>query len=203
MSVQDEDVNMGLPGLRDPGPDATNIFRQLMDAMSRPGKIVDLPEMQANPVGLYDSATALILTLTDYDSPVWIDAALDSKQLRGFLALHAGAPVTPVAEKAHFAFLSGLEGCANWPVFSIGTPEFPDQSTTLIVQVADLDSGMSVTLKGPGIREEEVIRPAGISADFVEWFARNQLTYPCGIDVVFASPRQILAVPRSITMEKS
>ncbi len=43
---------------------------------------------------LSPAATAVLLTLVDQESPLWIDARIDNEQLRNNLRFHTGAPIT-------------------------------------------------------------------------------------------------------------
>lgn len=77
----------------------------------------------------------------------------------------------------------------------------PHQSTTLIVQIKALEKGRAVRLTGPGIEAEKMIQLAGVNSTLLE--ERNQIEahYPLGIDIVFVSHYQLMAIPRTTHME--
>ena len=53
----------------------------------------------------------------------------------------------------------------DFSVFAQGTAEYPDRSSTLIVQVASLEGGPKLVLKGPGIKDAVTISPHPLPAD--------------------------------------
>ena len=59
-----------------PVQDAQHSFRRLLKAMSEPGVIVSLQQLQHGWQPLNIASTSLLLTLADHDTPVWMAAAL-------------------------------------------------------------------------------------------------------------------------------
>jgi alpha-D-ribose 1-methylphosphonate 5-triphosphate synthase subunit PhnH len=96
-------------------------------------------------------AGALILTLCDGTTPVHLAPSHDSDALRGWITFHTGAPLVG-AEAAAFA-LGTWEALQPLDRFSIGTPEYPDRSATLIVEMPALEA-TGARLTGPGIETE-------------------------------------------------
>ena len=62
-----------LASFNHPVADAQRAFRRILKAMSEPGVMVSLP-LQQGWGALSPAATALLLTLVDQESPVWLDA---------------------------------------------------------------------------------------------------------------------------------
>lgn len=52
--------------------DAQHSFRRLLKAMSEPGVIVSLQQLQHGWQPLNVASTSLLLTLVDHDTPVWL-----------------------------------------------------------------------------------------------------------------------------------
>ena len=73
-------------GFTDAPRDAAHAFRAIMTAMARPGVILDI-EGAAPPEGLSPAAGAVLLTLCDPDTPVWLAPTLLGRRLksRGWL----------------------------------------------------------------------------------------------------------------------
>jgi alpha-D-ribose 1-methylphosphonate 5-triphosphate synthase subunit PhnH len=70
-------------------------FRALMDAFARPGTVKPLTPAAAAPSPLSATAAAVALAMLDYETPVWLDAALaQPPQVADWIRLHAGARVT-------------------------------------------------------------------------------------------------------------
>jgi alpha-D-ribose 1-methylphosphonate 5-triphosphate synthase subunit PhnH len=130
-------------GFSDPVGASQTVFRALMDAMARPGSVQALPDVTVPPAPLSASASALIATLADADTPVWLDAALTkSSAVRDWIVFHTGAPVVSHASDAAFALVAAPENLSALNGFSLGTQEFPDRSTTVILQVSTLSDGV-------------------------------------------------------------
>ena len=69
-----------------------------------------------------------------------------------WLRFHTGAPIVRDAKDAAFAFVCRPgQRCRTSNRFALGTAEYPDRSTTLVLQVERLRRRRLVTLSGPGI----------------------------------------------------
>jgi alpha-D-ribose 1-methylphosphonate 5-triphosphate synthase subunit PhnH len=175
--------------------DSAHAFRTIMQAMARPGVPVSLePALQA-PAPLHTTSAAVALTLCDFQTPVWLSPALRNERTVHYLRFHTGAPVAERMEDAHFAFLSAQEQ-HPLSLFAQGTHEYPDRSATLIIQTEAFNS-RDVVLEGPGIKGTAGFGVEGLAQEFWAGMAENHLRFPVGVDVIFAAPRSLAAVPRS------
>ena len=175
-------------GFTDAPRDAAFAFRALMTAMARPGSIKELGGARP-PAPLSEAAGTLLLTLTDPDTPLYLAGAADTQDVRDWVAFHTGAPLTgPVDCTFAVGTWEEVLPLADYPV---GTPEYPDRSATLIVEVPELENAGS-RLTGPGIRDSaELALPDPLA------FARNAAQFPLGLDFYFTSGARIAALPRS------
>lgn len=187
-------------GLADPSHDAQRIFRSVLDAFSHPGRIVSVPDAPTGPGEISPATAALLLTLADRDTPLWLTPVVDTPAVRDFLRFHAGAPIVDRRDAAAFAILTHDEP-APFEGFAIGTDTFPDRSATLVIEVPALGAGISRTWRGPGIDGSARVAVAGLCDAFWRECAANRASFPCGVDVVFAAGTQLLALPRSISVE--
>lgn len=188
------------PGLTDPSHDAQRLFRGVLDAFSHPGRIVDLREAPAGPGTLSAAAVAFLLTFADRETPVWLEAELDTQAVRDFLRFHAGAPIVDQREAATFAVITGNDA-DPFAGFAIGTDTYPDRAATVIVEVPSLDTGPTLLWRGPGIDGEVGVALEGLGCDFWSAWAANHTLFPCGVDLVFASGSRLLALPRSVAVK--
>lgn len=188
-------------GFTDPVLDSQATFRVVLAAMAEPGRIVPLAPRCEAPAPLNPAVAALALTLVDYDTPVWLDAAADVAAVRDWLALHTGAPTARHAGAARFAIVADAAGLPPLTDFDPGDPQWPDRSATLLVQVAGLTGGPRVSLRGPGIRTSAELAVAGLAGGFWRQWRDLRALHPCGVDVVFAGPGGLAALPRSIDAE--
>lgn len=175
---------------------SAHAFRSIMQAMARPGVPVSMDAPLEVPAPLKSASAAVALTLCDFQTPVWLSPALANETVRGYLKFHTGAPVAERLAEAHFAFLSVEEEGPPLTFFAQGTHEYPDRSATLVIQVPGFH-GRSVVLEGPGIKQAVRFGVDGLSQEFWTAMAENHARFPVGIDVIFAGPSSLAAVPRS------
>ena len=175
-------------GFRDAARDAAYAFRALMTAMARPGTLGTLAGA-VPPAPLSQAAGTAILTLTDGDTPLYLAGAADTDAVREWIAFHTGAPfVGP----SHAMFAVGRwDDLLPLDAYPAGTPEYPDTSTTLIVE-CDVMEPVGSVLSGPGIKD--TIR---LSLPDPEMLIRNSRRYPLGLDFCFTWENCIVALPRS------
>jgi alpha-D-ribose 1-methylphosphonate 5-triphosphate synthase subunit PhnH len=176
--------------------DSAHAFRTIMQAMARPGVPVSLePALQA-PAPLHTTSAAVALTLCDFQTPVWLSPALRNERTVHYLRFHTGAPIVERMEEAHFAFLGAAEGQPPMSLFAQGTHEYPDRSATLVIQAEAFDR-QAVLLIGPGIKGTVEFGVEGLAQEFWAAMAENHARFPTGVDVIFAAPQSLAAVPRS------
>ena len=76
-------------GFDNPPLASQSVFRAIMDAMARPGTLRPVTARVVPPVPLSATAGAVVLTLCDHDTPLWLDPALEvSADVRGWLGFH-------------------------------------------------------------------------------------------------------------------
>jgi alpha-D-ribose 1-methylphosphonate 5-triphosphate synthase subunit PhnH len=181
--------------------DSQRVFRQVLIAMSRPGAPVVVAQSLEPPAPLNAVSAAIALTLFDLDTKVWLDPEASTAAARAYLDFHCGCPSALTRKDAAFAILADPAGLAELSSFSAGDPEFPDRSTTLIVQVPALGRGKRLAFRGPGIKSVTETAIDGLPADFVGLWAANHALFPEGVDLVFAGPNAIVGLPRSTRVE--
>jgi alpha-D-ribose 1-methylphosphonate 5-triphosphate synthase subunit PhnH len=181
------------PGFADPVSGAQACFRSVLDAMARPGRVHLVGGVSA-PRPLCDAVAAVVLTLLDHETPVWLDP--DAAPARTWIAFHTGAPQV-LSSQAAFAVSLSL------PDFSelfAGSDEMPETSATVVLQVGSLGSGRRFMLEGPGLREPCALWVDGLPDDFVTVWQRNHGLFPRGIDLILCAGGQLAALPRSVTI---
>lgn len=186
------------PGFADPPADAARCFRILLDAMSRPGLVqkiaTDLPAAgRLNPASVMTA-----LTLCDHESPVWLDDTAGDEAI-DYIRFHCGAPITRDTSQAAFAFFAGWPDQSVLAGFSIGSPDYPDASATLVIQVDGMsNSEDGVALAGPGIESVHRLAVTGLPDEFWTWLQASDRTFPLGIDIILAGPDCLAALPRTV-----
>lgn len=191
------------PGFDDPVRDSQRVFRAVLAAMSRPGKIVELPESPALPAfdGLPQSALAALLALADLETPVLALSGMDAAGLADYLGFHCGCPAAKGPEEAAFILVDGARFEENSPEFARlprGDALYPDRSATVVMAVPGLGGGLGPLLHGPGINGEAVLEVEGLPESFWEFARNNADLYPLGLDFIFTRGSRLACLPRSI-----
>jgi alpha-D-ribose 1-methylphosphonate 5-triphosphate synthase subunit PhnH len=189
-------------GFTDPVLDSQSAFRGVMDAMARPGSIHRLAAQAHAPAPLGPAAAAIALTLADHDTPVFLSSALIEAGLQAWLAFHTGALVTEEREIASFAFFEPGAQVPAFSTFSPGSQDYPDRSTTLVVEITALEGGEALTLSGPGIDGRSSFAPRGLPPHFISMWADNRALYPRGVDLILAAGDRIACLPRRTAISR-
>ena len=177
---------------------AQRTFRTVIDTMARPGTVRPLAGIAA-PAPLSPTAAAIALTLLDYETPFWLDAPLAAAgEVARFISFHTGARVTADPADAAFAFVAAPAAAPPFARFAQGSLEYPDRSTTLVLQVAQLAEGEGMALRGPGILGARRLAASPLPVDFLAQLADNRARFPRGVDILLAAPDAVAGLPRSL-----
>ncbi len=177
---------------------AQSTFRSVMDAIARPGSVQQVVASVGTPGPMMRGAAAIALTLFDHDTPIWLDARMsETTDVARWLKFHSGAPVVEDSSICSFALIGDGAALPDLSSFALGSNEYPDRSTTLIVQVESLSEGRAYELQGPGIDGIATLRAKIAPADLCERLAVNETLFPRGIDVVLVAGEAIVAIPRT------
>jgi alpha-D-ribose 1-methylphosphonate 5-triphosphate synthase subunit PhnH len=190
-----------LPGLADPVLDSQRIFRSVLEAMAHPGRVVAVAGSAETPHPLHRAAAAVCLALVDLETPLWLDPAARTAEVLDGLRFHCGCPIVEEPQSARFALIVDAGPMPPLAAFDAGTDEYPDRSTTVIVQVAALTAGAGKRLAGPGIAEEGRLLVDGLPERFWTELRQNHTRFPRGVDVILASPASVAALPRTTRVE--
>jgi len=184
-------------GFTDPVFQSQTIFKTLMDGMARPGTIYDAALQAGQPEPLGNAAGAIALTLCDHDTLVWLSAGLAKSAMPEWIGFHTGAPITREKAQSSFAFIESGTAPSSFGLFAAGTQEYPDRSTTLILEVAALGEGEKLSLTGPGILGTRTVAVSGLPDMFQRLWDDNRALFPRGVDVILTAGAQFLCLPRT------
>jgi alpha-D-ribose 1-methylphosphonate 5-triphosphate synthase subunit PhnH len=121
----------------------------------------------------------------------------ETSEVARWLKFHSGAPVVEDSSICSFALIGNGSALPDLSSFALGTNEYPDRSTTLIIQVDSLKHGSSLELRGPGIDGVATLRALIEPKDLFARLAINETLFPRGVDVVLVSGDAIVAIPRT------
>ena len=190
------------PGFSDPVFQSQAAFRALLAALSEPGTLQQIAGEIAPPEGLATATATALLTLADYETPVWLPEAMRNGPAGAWLRFHCGAALVDDPAEAAFAVIDGSAAEPQLSAFDLGTDQFPDRSTTVIAQVAALNGGPALTLSGPGILGTRTIAPQGLRPGFTEELRENGALYPLGVDVLLAHGESLIGLPRTTQVDE-
>jgi len=185
------------PAFADPVRESQLAFRKIMDAVARPGTRAQFGGAIEPPAGLGVAAATVALTLFDFETPIWLAPALRGGETEAWVRFHCGCPLTTDPAEASFAILVDAAAAPPLAAFNLGDAKYPDRSTTVILQVENLDGGERVTLTGPGIKNQTVVEPRGLPAGFWGQMQGNNANFQFGVDLLLVSGGSLIAVPRS------
>lgn len=163
------------------------IFRELLEAFSRPGDVRDL----GAGTGKAGARRAVLATLMDGETTLADpDDRIDA---RDWPLLQARRAAT---EAARYVVANGRHAPGFQP--ALGSLESPELGATVLVDVDSVGSGaQAVALTGPGIRDRRELRLSGLHPAWLE--RRRDWTdgFPLGVDLLLLDAARIVALPRT------
>jgi alpha-D-ribose 1-methylphosphonate 5-triphosphate synthase subunit PhnH len=190
------DRDIHLAGFADPVLDAQRCFRAVLDAMARPGSVHSAGTGLAAPPVLDGATAAVLLTLVDGETPLWLAPHLDAA--RAWIVFHCGAVCVADATTASFITTDALPDLS---ALRAGSHEAPETSATVILQVRGFGTGKRYRLHGPGLRNDALLSVDGLPAAFAVTWANNRARFPRGVDLVLCAGSRLAALPRSVSIE--
>jgi len=202
MMYMDTSATIPMAGFDDPVQGSQRVFRSVLDAMSHPGKIITIDDLDDAPAPLSKATAAICLSLVDFETPLWADSEIASNgEAMNYLRFHCGCPVTVDPMVARTGLISDANALSSFDCFNPGTDERPELSTTLIVQVADLSDEGSLSLSGPGIQSTRTLCVEGLAPAFWTAMRANNALFPRGIDLILSAGENIVCLPRTTKVE--
>jgi len=163
------------------------LFRELLESFSRPGSVRELADILAGASAL----RALLATLMDGECSLADPHSLIASEDWPLLQARRGSP-----ETARFVAVDGKKAPNFKP--ALGSLESPEFGATLLIAVDALGHGaQSLSLAGPGIDGECLLRFDGLHPD---WLARRTdwtCAFPLGVDLLLIDATRIVALPRT------
>lgn len=189
-------------GFAAPGFASQAVFRRALEALSRPGRCQAVTPQDtgalAPPAGMSLALAALLLTLLDGETTLWLSPSLDAGLVRSWLGFHTGVLlVSRPEDAAHLAARGGELDLALWHRIGRGSDERPQDGATLFVEVEALDEGPGLSLSGPGIASRASLAVEGIAPEVWAARAADHARYPLGADLLLCHGERFAGLPRS------
>ncbi|GLR10950.1 phosphonate C-P lyase system protein PhnH [Mixta theicola] len=174
-----------LASLNRPVVETQPVLRRILKAMNEAGVVVTLPCAQ-RWAGLSPAATALLTTLNEADTPLWLDEYLDTPALRERLHQASSAPLSHQRPAA----LALLHSDSNPDLHAVAAA-----GGTMILEVPALNGGLTLRLRGPGIQERRAVAPQ-LPPQVIE-FLREWPLNGQGINLLLTCGDMLMVLPRT------
>ena len=182
------------PGLHNTVHETQAAFRQVLDALSRPGQVRTLgPALPG--VALGGAMARLLLSLSDDETPVWWSQPNEGVQQ--WLRFHTGAPMAALPQQASFAVCNDSRQGLTLSDFATGSASAPEFSCTLLVELPSLSDGPDLDWRGPGIQDVQRVGLQGLPPEFWSQWHANQAAFPQGVDLIFTCGELAMGLPRT------
>lgn len=182
-----------------------DVFRSMLDTLSRPGTIAQLTALESVDV---PRCIIPLLAIVDVETRfAVIDNITTSQNWSELIGSATGAPPASLAESSWVVALSeptrdDLEALPR------GSSLAPERGCGLVVACALLSEGFdhgdamqestSIALTGPGVDGQKIVTISGVSNYFFESLCDLNGSFPAGVDVWMVDQSgQILALSRS------
>jgi alpha-D-ribose 1-methylphosphonate 5-triphosphate synthase subunit PhnH len=174
------------------------VFRAALDALSHPGRPLELPLDTALPRHGHGAAAALLLGLLDADTSLWLSPRLAGTDAADWLRFHTGCAGVSTPQDAQFLWVAQGDALPDLSSLRQGTDEYPDQSATCVLEVNLFQPDTAGwTLQGPGILGQRHLQVQGLPEDFSVQWLQNHASFPRGVDVFLSSATHIVGLPRT------
>lgn len=194
--------------------DTQKVFRVLLDALSRPGKLYELPSVgfvfgsartRSSAFDRFQSLGAILTTLLDHEVTFCLLGQDDTAHELGAQLADLTSSHSAGREQANYVVTLQAPDASLVSQLNFGNLLYPDTSTTLICLVSDLaprgldkHNGTLLALDGPGVAERQTVWVAGTEATFFNALNTVNARYPLGIDVIcVTSAGRVVGLPRS------
>jgi alpha-D-ribose 1-methylphosphonate 5-triphosphate synthase subunit PhnH len=179
--------------------DAQAHYRLLLDSMARPGKINVMPSLElTTPQGIHAAGALVGFALLNSDVSFYVDGP-SAEDVSLYLLVNTSARPAE-AEAADYVYLNGTASAEILYRLKTGTLPYPESSATVIAAVEELggETGLVLTLSGPGVDGERQLSVAGLDTSLLEALVTINAEFPLGIDLVLTDPAgRIACIPRS------
>jgi len=179
---------------------AHRVFRCLLQAMSRPGRLYTLPPPTG--AGPWEAVLTLLESLLDHEVSFAVIGGDGARELPSLVASRTRCRAADIGE-ADWVIVPHGDAEGRILQAKRGTPQYPDRSATIVFRVPTLLGGESrrpaIALTGPGIRGEIRLGPIeGLGPREAGHLREINREFPLGVDAVFIDDAgRILCIPRS------
>lgn len=184
--------------------DIQAVYRKVLNAMARPGKIENVSD-QCDKIeydfNCYKSTNIVLLTLLDAEVSFCFDdnKSFDDVEMINQMTYSKAKP----ANEADFIIITKDcdDTCGIMNKAKIGELKNPNKSATVIIEVDEMNNYEGIVLTGPGIKSTQKIKISNYDL-WKEIRQKKNKEFPLGIDIILTDEKgNIACIPRT-TKEK-
>jgi alpha-D-ribose 1-methylphosphonate 5-triphosphate synthase subunit PhnH len=189
-------------GFEDVTHASQGIFRHVMQAISRPDSIQELPNYLSHTNFGQAGSLQLLLALLDAQTYLYASRGLIQAGFIDYLRFHTACQLTDDLASAQFVWLDSNDQIPSLADFQLGTDEYPDAGASLFLDVSNITLGSgALRIKGPGIAAPVQVDVVGLAQNFWQQRQAQQLLFPRGIDIFLSAQNRLLGIPRSTQVD--
>jgi alpha-D-ribose 1-methylphosphonate 5-triphosphate synthase subunit PhnH len=181
------------------GDQSLSVFRAVLEALCRPGRVVHLPAGVATSV---PPAAVPVLALADLDVSVATLEAGDGSAWASSIRSVTGCRLAAAADADMVVAIRSPSG-PEVASLRAGTAEAPERGARLFVLCAAItegstDAGTTIRIQGPGASAGRTITVTGVDADVFRTLSGANRGFPGGVDTwLITGDRRMIGIPRS------
>lgn len=185
------------------GDQSLAVFRAVLEALSCPGKVVNLPAGVATSV---PPAAVPVLALADLDVSVATFEAgggsPDGDRWASSIRSVTGCRITAPPDADMVVALRPPTG-ADVSSLRVGTAHAPERGARLFVRCDAITEGSTgadttIRIQGPGASAGRTLTVTGLDADVFRALTAANRAFPAGVDTwLIAGDRRMVGIPRS------
>ncbi len=191
--------------------DSQATFRALLDSLSSPGKVCQIPRCayQAPPPGFCPPALSILKTLCDHRVSFSIGGEIARADWIRYLEVNLATPFR-IIENADYVMFDGGAYDAGFARMNRGSLEFPESSATALLCVLKVSRdgedaegpACDLVLSGPGVKVQATLSFSGLDPAFAVERQKANRHFPLGVDLFLVDAEgRVAAIPRTSTLE--
>ena len=201
--MKSQELQNVIPGFTHEAFGSQAVFRTSLNALSYPGRPLEMPLDCALPRQGQGAAAALLLGLLDSDSTLWMSPSFRDGDAGAWLRFHTGCKVLEDIHAAQFIWVACGDSMPQMSSLLLGSDSYPDQSATCIIETQGFETSVEdLVLEGPGIEDKRALKVLGLPDAFIEQWTNNHGIFPRGVDVFLTDTTHIVGLPRSTRISR-
>lgn len=201
--MKSQELENVIPGFTHEAFGSQAVFRTSLNALSYPGRPLEMPLDCALPRQGQGAAAALLLGLLDSDTTLWMSPSFRDGDAEPWLRFHTGCKVLEDIHSAQFIWVACGDSMPQMSSLMLGSDTYPDQSATCIIETQGFETSVEdLVLEGPGIEGKCALKVLGLPDVFIDQWTNNHGIFPRGVDVFLTDATHIVGLPRSTQISR-